>query len=406
MTLPAIARDTRLWIASGLLGAALLLGCAAKNTTTTPVVELSSINPVYFQSGSTALSEQADYFAVASAVENLKKDPNVYLLLAGYADSTGDPAANAALSLERAQTIRTLIIEQAGVSGDRILVSALGEEANTDNMQEARRVEFFFHVVEEGAAAPSTHAILAAAETAELEPAVADVDDEDTGDYGDDEEEDTGDVSSDEDTAEEEKPKREKKSKSSKPKKEKEQLDIIPTGIAEFDTFFGQVQPLLNSLRSASSRIDDANTNLNQVMGLAADADPSEALSELVASAKGSVKVTMNGTKPTVTVEPTASGQVQQGVQAVNGLVQAVAGAVTDLAQIPQQAQALVAQAKALPSQVPAAVKSAGLSMTEMGGVTKAVKQNVKVTAGLPAEVTDVLKSSKDTLQLVSSSFK
>jgi len=400
----------KLWIAAGLLGAALLIGCAAK-TVATPApaaIELSDINPVYFQSGSTSLSDQDDYFAVARAVENLQKDGNVYLLLVGYADSSGDPAANAALSLERAQTIRSLIVEQAGVSPDRILVVALGEESGTDDMQAARRVEFIFHVAAEGAGAPNSQSILAAAAAAAAAPPIVavDIEDEDTGDDSSGDDTDTGDSSSSEDTDEEEsKPKKEKKSRS-KSSKDREKLDIIPTGIAEFDTFFNQVQPLVSTLRSAAGRIEDANTNLNEVMGLAGDADPSEALNELVAAAKGSIKITMNGTQPSLSVEPSAPGQVQQGVQAVNGLVTAMAGAVADLAQVPQQAQALVAQAKALPSQVPTAVKSAGLSMGEMATVTKAVKQNVKVTLGIPAEASDVIKSSKDTLQMVTSAFK
>ena len=414
----------KLWILSGLVGAALLIGCAAKTVSTPtapppPAIELASISPVYFQSGSTALANQDDYFAVARAVENLQKDSNVYLLLVGYADPEGDPAANAALSLERAQTIRGLIVEQAGVSGDRILVVALGEESNASDMQAARRVEFIFQLVPAGSGAPNSQSILsaAAAEAQALadsyddpdpydEPRVYEDLDADTGESSSSSSDtDTGDSSSssDTDTGEEEKPKREKKEKKSK---EKEQLDILPTGIAEFDTFFSQVTPLVNTLRSAAGRIDEANTNLNQVMGLAADADPAGALEELVASAKGSIKLSMNGTKPSLSVDPSAPGQVQEGVQAVNGLVTAMAGAVADLAQVPTQAQALVAQAKALPSQVPTAVKSAGLSMGEMGSVAKAVKQNVKVTIGIPTEAAAVLKSSKDTLQMVSSSFK
>ncbi len=383
----------------------LAVACATKSVG--PTISAAPVEPVYFQSGSVEFVSDMDLLSIGQAVDRIQADSNVYLLLVGYADSTGDAATNQALSLERARRIRLLIAERSGVDPNRILLTAMGEENTSGDLAASRRVEFIFYVAGEEELNPSVESILAAASAA-AEDAAADAkssrrDDGDTGmeDGGDD----TGDASSDA-SSDDGGSKKSKKSKSKDSSSERELLNIEPTGIAEFDAFFSQVQPLLDTLRSATARIDEANTNLNAVMGLAADADPSEALSQLAAAAAGSVKVTMDGVKPNLTFEPTAPAQVQQGVQAVNGLVTAMAGAVTDLAQIPSQAQVLVAEAKALPAKVPEAVKSAGLSMGEMGTVAKATKNNVKVVTSIPVEATDVVTSAKDTMQMVASAFK
>ena len=118
------------------VGAALLTGCAART---------ASVSPVYFQSGSTALTSETDHAAIAAAAKHLEADPFAYLLLAGYADSTGDATANDLLSLQRADTIRAAVIASGDIDPDRVKVVALGEEYGTDGMQAARRVEFIFH---------------------------------------------------------------------------------------------------------------------------------------------------------------------------------------------------------------------------------------------------------------------
>ncbi len=370
----------------------LAVACATKSVG--PTISAAPVEPVYFQSGSVEFVSDMDLLSIGQAVDRIQADSNVYLLLVGYADSNGDAATNQALSLERARRIRLLIAERSGVDPNRILLTAMGEENTSGDLAASRRVEFIFYVAGEEELNPSVESILAAA-SAPPEDAAADAkssrrDDGDTGmeDGGDD----TGDASSDA-SSDDGGSKKSKKSKSKDSSSERELLNIEPTGIAEFDAFFSQVQPLLDTLRSATARIDEANTNLNAVMGLAA-------------AAAGSVKVTMDGVKPNLTFEPTAPAQVQQGVQAVNGLVTAMAGAVTDLAQIPSQAQVLVAEAKALPAKVPEAVKSAGLSMGEMGTVAKATKNNVKVVTSIPVEATDVVTSAKDTMQMVASAFK
>ena len=62
--------------------------------------------------------------ALASIV---KAYPNSRVQLAGYTDNTGDPQANRILSLNRALTVRAMLINQ-GISPERVVAIGLGED--------------------------------------------------------------------------------------------------------------------------------------------------------------------------------------------------------------------------------------------------------------------------------------
>jgi OOP family OmpA-OmpF porin len=59
------------------------------------------------------------------AAAKLKALPNAVIEVAGYTDSTGDPAANLKLSQDRADAVRTRLLA-AGVAGGSILAKGYG----------------------------------------------------------------------------------------------------------------------------------------------------------------------------------------------------------------------------------------------------------------------------------------
>jgi outer membrane protein OmpA-like peptidoglycan-associated protein len=79
---------------------------------------------------------------------SLKDDPNARLTIIGHTDSTGSPAINDPLSLQRAQSVREYLGAR-GVSTARIVIEGRGErEPVADNGTDAgrarnRRVEMF-----------------------------------------------------------------------------------------------------------------------------------------------------------------------------------------------------------------------------------------------------------------------
>ncbi|MGB5031169.1 MAG: OmpA family protein, partial [Saprospiraceae bacterium] len=69
----------------------------------------------------------------------LKAYPSVEIKIGGYTDNTGDPKANQKLSLERAEAVRTSLVEK-GVEGIRMVAEGYGQEHPiADNKTEAGR---------------------------------------------------------------------------------------------------------------------------------------------------------------------------------------------------------------------------------------------------------------------------
>jgi outer membrane protein OmpA-like peptidoglycan-associated protein len=70
---------------------------------------------------------QASYPTVRDLSAILKCYPNLQIQLEGHTDSTGDPSANKTLSLNRATTVKNMLVS-SGVDDARISVIGWGEE--------------------------------------------------------------------------------------------------------------------------------------------------------------------------------------------------------------------------------------------------------------------------------------
>ncbi len=70
----------------------------------------------------------------------LKDDPGLKLRVAGHTDSTGDAAANRALSARRAETVRKKLVELSGVEASRVRAEGFGaDQPAQDNATSAGR---------------------------------------------------------------------------------------------------------------------------------------------------------------------------------------------------------------------------------------------------------------------------
>jgi OmpA-OmpF porin, OOP family len=79
-----------------------------------------------FDSATTNLTPESNA-TVSNLVAIMKCYPTMQIRLEGHTDSTGDPAANKTLSLERANAIRDLVV-QGGVDPSRIATDGWGQE--------------------------------------------------------------------------------------------------------------------------------------------------------------------------------------------------------------------------------------------------------------------------------------
>jgi outer membrane protein OmpA-like peptidoglycan-associated protein len=140
---------------SVLIAAALALAACETQSgavMTPPLSKTGTPNPeqapvsymVFFNLGSTKLSDQ-DQNTVAQAAQVYKTRPNARVMVTGYADTVGSPSANMALSQQRANVVKNLLV-QSGVPAGAITTAASGdtgllvETAAQTNQPKNRRV--------------------------------------------------------------------------------------------------------------------------------------------------------------------------------------------------------------------------------------------------------------------------
>ena len=110
-------------------------------------LKLNIPSDVSFDTGSAAVKPQMRN-VLDSFANSLRSDPNARIEIVGHTDSTGSPAVNNPLSVERAQSVRDYLVAR-GVSASRINTAGMGErQPIADNNSDAgraknRRVEIY-----------------------------------------------------------------------------------------------------------------------------------------------------------------------------------------------------------------------------------------------------------------------
>jgi OOP family OmpA-OmpF porin len=105
---------------SGALATGPLSKTGSQNPDQAPVSYM-----VFFQLGSTKLSDQ-DQNTVSQAAQVFKTKPNATVAVTGYADTVGSPSLNMALSQQRANVVKGLLVNQ-GVPAGSITTAASGD---------------------------------------------------------------------------------------------------------------------------------------------------------------------------------------------------------------------------------------------------------------------------------------
>ena len=114
-----------------LIVAASALGACANPADSLPPTAPSQPTPapvsymVFFPLGSTKLSDQ-DQSTVSQAAQVYKTKPNARVTVTGYADTIGSPSTNMALSQQRANVVKGLLVN-GGVPAGAISTAASGD---------------------------------------------------------------------------------------------------------------------------------------------------------------------------------------------------------------------------------------------------------------------------------------
>lgn len=100
-------------------------------------------NPREYEDDFSAMASTAKR-PITAAVKELKKDKDCHLAIEGHSDNTGSDASRNAISLERANHVKTLIVTHDDAFVERIHVSGSGSakplDTSTDVVQERNRV--------------------------------------------------------------------------------------------------------------------------------------------------------------------------------------------------------------------------------------------------------------------------
>jgi outer membrane protein OmpA-like peptidoglycan-associated protein len=117
----------------------------AEQTERGRVVRLPSAQ---FEPGETSF-EPADTQRLDRVVALLREHPEIQLVIEGYTDSRGTEAQNEKVAIERADAVRTALVER-GITESRLRTVGVGEDkpiadnSTADGRQQNRRVELIF----------------------------------------------------------------------------------------------------------------------------------------------------------------------------------------------------------------------------------------------------------------------
>jgi hypothetical protein len=181
---------------------------------------------------------------------------------------------------------------------------------------------------------------------------------------------------------------------------------IQTTGIKEFDDVFTKAKDMHTTLDSAQAKLKSANDNVNTTLGLAAGTPFKTALADLKTKADGKIKVAMNGSTPTLSVEDGVPDNVKAAVDATNTAITDVTTTIASLAALPDQAKALTTECQAFPGKLNASmITASGLKVTDLPKVTKTLKSNVVIVSQTPDRAKAVVDEATGMIGSVSSAF-
>ncbi len=113
-------------------------GCPPPPPPPAPVEQITASTPILFEVNRTVIRESS-FPILELAVKKLTEDKESYVIVDGYADITGKPSYNKALSLRRAQAVKTKL-KSMGINAKRVKVVGHGSDspAASNDTEEGR----------------------------------------------------------------------------------------------------------------------------------------------------------------------------------------------------------------------------------------------------------------------------
>lgn len=158
------------------------------------------------------------------------------------------------------------------------------------------------------------------------------------------------------------------------------------TGVSELDSVFQEAAEIDTILDDCRRSLKTGRVNLAKALELPEGTPLEDSLTELKQRAKGKLKVAQKNGKVSITASDAVPGNVQEGLDALQDMLDGYAASLDALASLPDQVQSLSKESSALVKKLEDP-SSLGLSATEIPGIAKKSNKNLKMISNMPNRV-------------------
>lgn len=159
---------------------------------------------------------------------------------------------------------------------------------------------------------------------------------------------------------------------------------VTLTTVEALDGTLRRAQAIEGTILAATTNLASARAGVLTTLGAAADTPLATALAELRTRADGRIKLTINGSMPSLTSADGMPESARAGLDATNRLLQVGAETVATVAGLGADIQALVAETAAMPATLP----SLGLDRRGLRRTRRIVGKNGEAILEFPDRVT------------------
>ena len=111
---------------------------------TTVVVKKNLLQPIVIFGQGKSTIDAAQYASVEMVAKYMRNHPEAKILIKGYASPEGDPERNLKLSIARAESVRTALINRYKIASSRLTTEGMGATSELSEENDFNRVAMFF----------------------------------------------------------------------------------------------------------------------------------------------------------------------------------------------------------------------------------------------------------------------
>ncbi len=183
--------------------------------------------------------------------------------------------------------------------------------------------------------------------------------------------------------------------------------EIKLVNISQFDGVLGDAKSIHDSLATIETTLQTANKSLATTLKLPETTSVEDSLAELKKRANNKISVGLEkGRVPKLKPTDAVPSDVQEGIDAVNKMMDDMAASLEAVEAMPPKVAELIGAAKSFPGQINAdLLKQNNLAPTDLPKVTKTLGSDVKAIEATPERIKGVTDQTMGMFSKVQSAF-